>query len=127
MTDPGLGITNSVMYALKGFGIEETDRTKLYRFIRAASCDSFQEFYGFTREEAKRGIDLYREYYRDRGIFENRVYNGMEEMLGTLKQRGKTLVLATSKPEPLPAKYWIIFIWLLILPMRRERPWTRQG
>ena len=100
VTDPGLGITNSVMYALKGFGIEETDRTKLYRFIGPPLADSFQEFYGFTGEEARRGIDLYREYYRDRGIFENRVYNGMEEMLGTLKQRGKTLVLATSKPEP---------------------------
>ena len=40
VTDPGLGITNSVMYALKGFGIEETDRTKLYRFIGPPLADS---------------------------------------------------------------------------------------
>ena len=86
MTDPGLGITNSVMYALKGFGIEEADRRELYRFIGPPLADSFQEFYGFTREEAKRGIDLYREYYRDRGIFENRVYNGMEEMLASPRE-----------------------------------------
>lgn len=33
ITDSALGITNSVMYALKKFGIEETDRTKLYKFI----------------------------------------------------------------------------------------------
>ena len=26
LTDPGIGITNSVMYALEKFGIEETDR-----------------------------------------------------------------------------------------------------
>ncbi|WP_138303078.1 MULTISPECIES: HAD family hydrolase [Eubacteriales] len=99
VTDPGVGITGSVMYALKGFGIEETDRTKLYRFIGPPLADSFRDFYGFTPEEARRGIKLYREYYKDRGIFENKVYEGMEEMLAELKRRGKTLVLATSKPE----------------------------
>ena len=100
VTDPGLGITGSVMYALKGFGIEETDRTKLYRFIGPPLAESFRDFYGFTPEEARRGISLYREYYKDRGIFENKVYDGMGELLAELKRRGKTLVLATSKPEP---------------------------
>ena len=85
VTDPGVGITGSVMYALKGFGIEETDRTKLYRFIGPPLADSFRDFYGFTPEEARRGIKLYREYYKDRGIFENKVYEGMEEMLAELK------------------------------------------
>ena len=48
ITDSALGITNSVMYALKKFGIEETDRTKLYKFIGPPLTESFEKFYGFT-------------------------------------------------------------------------------
>ena len=45
-------------------------------------------------------IGYYREYYKDRGIFENRVYDGFEAVASKLKEDGKTLVVATSKPEP---------------------------
>ncbi len=53
LTDPGVGITNSVMYALKKFGIEETDRTKLYPFIGPPLLNSFMEFYGFDEKKAE--------------------------------------------------------------------------
>ena len=46
LTDPGIGITNSVMYALDKFGIHE-NRENLYRFIGPPLVDSFMEFYGF--------------------------------------------------------------------------------
>ena len=63
VTDPGEGITNSVMYALQKFGIHERDRRKLYQFIGPPLADSFREFYGFSADEAKKGIRFYREYY----------------------------------------------------------------
>ena len=44
-------------------------------------------------------MEAYREYYRDRGIWENRVYDGIPALLAELKAAGKTLVLGTSKPE----------------------------
>lgn len=94
------GITNSVMYTLKKYGIEETDRTKLYKFIGPPLTDSFQRFYGFSVEKSIEGVSFYREYYRDRGIFECYVYEGFEESLKKLKEKGKTLIVATSKPEP---------------------------
>lgn len=100
ITDSSLGITNSVMYALKKFGITETDRTKLYKFIGPPLTDSFREFYGFSEEEALLGVKYYREYYQDKGIYENLVYDGLEEIIKTLKAAGKTTVVATSKPEP---------------------------
>lgn len=100
LTDSSLGITNSVIYALKKFGIEETDRTKLYSFIGPPLTDSFEKFCGFTKEQCAEAVRYYREYYREKGIFENHVYDGMEEVLKELKRRGKTLVVATSKPEP---------------------------
>ncbi len=100
LTDSSLGITNSVIYALKKFGIEETDRRKLYSFIGPPLTVSFEKYCGFSKEETKRAVEYYREYYRDRGIFENHVYDGMEEVLKELKNQGRTLVVATSKPEP---------------------------
>lgn len=99
LTDPGEGITNSVMFALKRFGIEVTDRRKLYPFIGPPLTDSFMEYYGFSHEQAMLAIKYYREYYEPTGIFENKLYGGISDMLKALKAAGKTLVLATSKPE----------------------------
>lgn len=100
ITDSSLGITNSVMYALKKYGIEEKDRSRLYRFIGPPLNFSFREYYGFSEEEAWEAVKYYREYYQDTGIFENRVYDGFEEMLKELKAAGKKMIVATSKPEP---------------------------
>ena len=58
ITDSALGITNSVMYALKKFGIEETDRTKLYKFIGPPLTESFEKFYGFTKEQSLDGVSI---------------------------------------------------------------------
>ena len=99
LTEPGEGITNSVMYALDKFGIHETDRSALYRFIGPPLLDSFMQFYGMPQEQAEQAVSAYREYFRDRGLFENRVYDGIPALLQGLRDQGKTLVLATSKPE----------------------------
>lgn len=99
LTDPGIGITNSVMYALRKFGIDVADRGELYRFIGPPLYYSFTTFYGFSHDDAEAAVRYYREYFSDKGIFENKVYDGVPEMLGAIKNSGKKLVLATSKPE----------------------------
>ncbi len=99
LTDPAIGITNSVMYALKKFGIEVRERSELYKFIGPPLWDSFEKYYGFSEEEAKTAVEYYREYYKDKGIFENLVYDGIENLLIKLKDKGKTIIVATSKPE----------------------------
>ena len=99
ITDPALGITNSVMYALKRYGIEVADRRELYKFIGPPLAGSFSEFYGFSKEEGFKAVEVYREYFSTKGIFENRVYDGIEELLNKLKESGKKIYLATSKPE----------------------------
>lgn len=99
VTDPGIGITNSVMHALRKFGITEDDRTKLYKFIGPPLAESFRDFYKFSKEDALLGIKYYREYFSERGIFENMVYEGMEELLSALVDQGMELIIATSKPE----------------------------
>lgn len=99
LTDPGEGITNSVAHALRRFGITPPDRAELYKFIGPPLKDSFAEYFGMTEPETALAVEYYREYYREKGIFENKVYAGAREMLGQLKDAGKKLVLATSKPD----------------------------
>lgn len=104
LTDTGLGITNAVIYALDKFNIEVDDRTQLYKFIGPPLRDSFKNFYGFTEEQSQLGIKYYREYYSVKGLFENQIYDGMEQLLENLYNQGKTLVVATSKPETYAVK-----------------------
>lgn len=99
LTDPWEGITNSVAYALKRFGISVEDNKKLLPFIGPPLVDSFQEYVGLDRESAIKAVEYYREYFSDKGLYENKVYDGIIGVLKELKQRGKKLVVATSKPQ----------------------------
>lgn len=99
LTDSGIGVTNSVRYALDKFGIEVKDRSELFKFIGPPLKYSFGNFCGFSAEQINRAIEYYHEYYEDKGIFENKVYEGLEEQLKALKDDGRTLIVATSKPE----------------------------
>lgn len=99
LTDPGRGITNSVAYALNKFGITIADKTELYKFIGPPLTDSFEKYYGFSSEDAVTAVEYYREYFKPKGIYENEIYEGVPELLKTLKENGKTVILATSKPE----------------------------
>lgn len=104
LTDPGLGITNAVMYALQKFGIPLPPREQLFSFIGPPLKDSFAEYYGLTGEDNAQAIAYYREYFQDKGMFENTVFPGMPELLARLQQQGKRLVLATSKPQAFAEK-----------------------
>ncbi len=99
LTDPGVGITNSIEYALNKCGIKVADRAELYKFIGPPLQESFENYYGFSTEKAKTAVKYYREYFRDKGIFENLVYDGIENLLKLLYDSGKKLIVATSKPE----------------------------
>ena len=99
LTDPAEGITNSVMYALRHFGIEVTDRRELYPFIGPPLSDSYAKYYGFTAEQSEKGVNLFREYFREKGIFENMPYPGIMELLAELHQLGCKLVVTSSKPQ----------------------------
>lgn len=99
LTDPGLGITNAVMYALRHYNIEPPEREALYPFIGPPLHESFMRYFGFEEARAYEAINIYREYFKDIGLFENEVYAGVPAMLETLKANGKTLAVASSKPE----------------------------
>lgn len=99
LTDSAPGILNSVTYALEKMGIPVEDRRALYRFIGPPLLDSFRDYYGMDSKNAEQAVEYYREYYRAGGMFENIPYAGIHALLADLKAAGKTLALATAKPE----------------------------
>lgn len=98
LTDPKIGITTCVQYALHKMGIEEPDPDRLEPFIGPPLIDSFREFYGMNEEEAVRAVEYYRERFSTVGLFENEVYSGIPELLARLKKDGRKLAIASSKP-----------------------------
>lgn len=100
LTDSFPGISASFTYALNALGVEISDRNELRRVIGPPLEESFMSFYGFDKEKADAAVKKYREYYRDRGIYENSLYPGVKEMLIQLKGDGRRVCLATSKPLP---------------------------
>lgn len=99
LTKPEMGITNSIKYALNKFGIVETDGAKLRLCIGPPLIDSFMDVWGFDQTKAELAVELYREYFTDRGLFENEVYDGIHTLLKELCEQGHHIFLATSKPE----------------------------
>lgn len=98
LTDPKMGITQGVQYALSKFDIIEDNLDNLESFIGPPLTVSFAEFYGFSEEDCNKAVVYYREYYADRGLYENEIYIGILELLQTLVDQNRTLFVATSKP-----------------------------
>ena len=104
LTDPAEGITNSFVHAIKYFGLEVPSYEKLCTFIGPPLVATFQKEFGFDEEKCMEGVKKYREYFAQKGIFENKVYDGIENVLAHLQAKGKHLLVATSKPEEYSVK-----------------------
>ena len=99
LTNPKEGITKSVQYALHHFGIDVDDPDTLTSYIGPPLIPSFVEFHGLTQEQALEALQVYRQRFASVGLFENEVLEGVPEMLCALKQKGRFLAVASSKPE----------------------------
>lgn len=104
LTDSGEGIVNSFKYTLKCYNIHEYDEKMLNRFIGPPLKDSMKELFCCSDEKAKEAIEKYREYYKTKGIYENRMYDGVEPLLRSLARDGRKVILATSKAEVFAVK-----------------------
>lgn len=99
LTDPFEGISKSVLHALSKYNIVEKDEAVLRKMIGPPLVYSLKKFYNFSEEQCAEAVMYYREYFVKQGIFENKIYEGIPELLKELVESGKTLRLATSKPE----------------------------
>lgn len=97
--DSGEGIKNSIRYSLNKVGINENREDVLNTFIGPPLLDSYMKNYGFTREKAIEVVNIYREYYKKQGVYENTLYDGIVDVIKNLKAQDNKIILATSKPE----------------------------
>ncbi|QWH00707.1 HAD family hydrolase [Bacillus mycoides] len=98
LTDPKEGIINSVLYALEKIGIEEVNISELDSFIGPPIQQSFVDRYNMNEIEVERAVFYFREYLKQSGLLENKVYDGITTLLQELKDAGNRLFVATSKP-----------------------------
>lgn len=99
LTDPKEGITKSVQYALNHYGIQVASLEELTPFIGPPLAEAFARHYGFAPEKARAAVGVFREYFTAKGMFQNKVLPGIPKLLAALKENGKKLYVATSKPE----------------------------
>jgi len=99
LTESHEGITKSIQYALRKFGIEEENLQNLIHYIGPPLQETFMKHYSFDAEKAYLGEVYFREYFDETGIFENKLYLGVAEMLAELHGKGRKIALATAKPE----------------------------
>lgn len=97
LTDPKEGITRSIAYALEKLNEESIDEQTLESFIGPPLMESFCEVCGFDHQKAEKAIEYYRERFKQVGLYENKVYPGIDELLSLLKKKGVKLAVATSK------------------------------
>lgn len=102
LTDSSEGITKSIAYALKEMGVKCEDLNELKKYIGPPLSVSFADF--FKGEDIGKAVGLYRVRYNEIGWKENKVYDGVIDMLASLKANGIRLIMATSKPEVFATK-----------------------
>lgn len=100
LTESHDGIINSTIYMLKKRKLPVPPRNEMLKMIGPPLKESFANLFGVPKADIEDAIKDYREYYTDKGMFENNLYKGIPELLKSLSKNGKTLAVATSKAEP---------------------------
>ncbi len=105
LTDPAEGITRSINYALVELGHEACAENDLQKYIGPHLNTTFSELMGTTDEATlARAVELYRERYIPVGYRENRLYDGVQDVLAGLLADGSTLCIATTKRKDIAVK-----------------------
>ena len=97
LTDPYVGITQCILYALDKLGFPHPSDEYLYSCIGPSLYVTFPELVG--EELTPKAIDLYRERFNDVGWLENIPYDGIHDALAAVADSGCVLYVATSKPH----------------------------
>ena len=99
LTESGQGVANGVLHALAAFDLPEPSADELRKYLGPPLWVSFDEYAGLKGADIERAVQIYREYYHDKGRFENAVFAGIPEMLAELVDSGIRLAVATSKVD----------------------------
>lgn len=93
------GIMNAIFYCFDKMGHKPTTLEEFLPYVGPPIISTLQTVYGMTPETAAKTMEHYHDYYREKGWKECSLYPGIKEMLKSLKDKGKTIALATNKPR----------------------------
>jgi phosphoglycolate phosphatase len=100
LTDPREGIVRCLQHAMAGLGLDPVAADELVRFIGPPLQDIFATLVDpDDHPRIQKGVSLYRERFSTRGLYENRIYEGIESLLQALAASGHSMFVVTSKPE----------------------------
>jgi len=97
LTDPKLGITRCIQYALEQTGLEPPEADRLTWCIGPPLLESLESLVGAAL--APSALVAYRQRFSDVGWSENTPYEGIDGILAELEEAGMRLYVATSKPH----------------------------
>ena len=98
LTDSGEGIINCAIFAMEKLGVPVPPREKMGVFVGPPLWDTFRDF-GVPSNRLDEAVDIFRSRYVPIGKFENTPYPGILDVLEALRNQGRKLYVATSKPE----------------------------
>ncbi len=99
LTDSSKGITRGILSTLERFGLQEGDTAKTSSLYRPAALPLLHGTLRLQQKKAYKAVNVFQKYDANRGAFENHPYPGIPELLNSWAEKGRTLILATSKPE----------------------------
>ena len=99
LTNPRLGIGNSLKYALRQMQVDGYTDEILERFVGPPLQDSFKNLFGMNERNTNLAVEHFRTYFGEKGLFENEPYQGISELLEELHLSGKRVYVVTSKLE----------------------------
>jgi phosphoglycolate phosphatase len=99
LTDPRLGIGNSLKYSLRQMQTDGYSEEILNRFIGPPLQEGFKSLFGMNERNTQLAVEHFRTYFGDKGMYENEPYAGIKELLEELHLSGKKVYVVTSKLE----------------------------
>jgi len=101
LVDTSEGIYAALEVAYEKMNLPPISATDKRKYIGPPLEASFMAYANMNESEADEATVYFRAFYKEKGVKMHRVYDGVIDTLKELKQRGKKLIIATSKPQPL--------------------------
>lgn len=103
LSESGEGILSCVRKIFAEKNRPLPDEKTLGTFIGPPMYDSLRRC-GFSHEEAEEGVEIYKRHFMESGIYQNKTYEGIPEVLQKMREDGTILAVATTKYLPFAEK-----------------------